>query len=75
MVPKWSDIRLCLEVRCVNKAVVCLKHQSPTINDILISVQDNTSFSKFGLEGAFYQSQQSLAFLTSLRGIHIWEHS
>ena len=74
MVPKWSEIRLCVEIRCVNKAVICLKHQSPTISGILISVQD-TSFSKFGLEGGFHQSQQSLAFLASLRGIHIWEQT
>ena len=70
MIPKRSRIRFCVEIRCVNKAVICLKHQSPTIRGILISAQD-TSFSKFGLEGGFHQSQQSLAFLASLMGIHI----
>ena len=71
MVPKLSNIRPCVEIRCANTTVICLKHQSPTINDILISVHDTTSFSKFGLEDGFHQSQQSLAFLASLRGIHI----
>ena len=48
-----------------------LEHQSPAIDDILISVQNSTSFSKFRPEGGFYQPEPSLASLASLRGIHI----
>ena len=59
---------------CRNYIIICLKHQSPTIDDVLISAQDSTSFHTFGLEGGFYQPEPSIASLPSLRSIHIWEH-
>ena len=58
IVPKGNDIKLCVEMRCVNKVVICLRHPSPVIDDILISVQGSTSFSKLALKSEFYQLLQ-----------------
>ena len=62
IVPKRNNIRLCAEIRCANKVVIRLRHPSPTVDDILISVQGSTSFSKLGLKSGFYQLDTSLAF-------------
>ena len=44
-----------MEIRCAIKTVIRVKHPFPTIDDILISDQGSTSFSKLGLTNGFYQ--------------------
>ena len=61
IVPKGNDIRLCIEIRCAIKAVIRVKHPSPTINDIFRSVQDPASFTKLGLKSGFHQPESLLA--------------
>ena len=62
IVPKGNDIRLCVEIRSAIKAVIRVKHPSLTIDDILISLQAYTSFSKLGLKSELHQLESSLAF-------------
>lgn len=60
IIPKGNGIRLCVEIGCSNKAVFLLRHPSPTIEDILMSVQGSPSFNKLGLRSGFHQPDQSL---------------
>ena len=55
------EVGLCVEIRCAFKVVIRVKHPSPTINDILISAQGSTSFSKLCLKSGFHQLESSLA--------------
>ena len=62
IVPKGNDIRLCVEIRSAIKAVIRVKDPSLTIDDILISLQPCTSFSKLRLKSGLHQLESSLAF-------------
>ena len=55
------EVGLCVEIRCAFKVVIRVKHPSPTINDILISAQGSTSFSKLCLKSGLHQLESSLA--------------
>ena len=61
VVPNRNDIRLCVEIKCSNKAAIRLRHLSPTTDDIIIIVQGSCSFSKLGLKSGFHQHELSLS--------------
>ena len=55
-VPKGPNgIRLCVDMRRVNEAVLNEKHPIPTIEDVAPLLKDATVFSKIDLQQAYYQ--------------------
>ena len=56
IVPKSSgDIRLCVDMRMANKAILRERHPIPTVDDILHNLNGSTTFSKLDLKWGFHQ--------------------
>ena len=68
VVPKRSgDIRLCVDMRKANEAIVRERHPIPTIDDILYQLNGSKVFSKLDLKWGFHQielEQQSIVITT-----------
>ena len=59
IVPKGNDIRLCIDMRCANKAISRTRYPTPTVEDILIKVRGSQLFTKLDLNSAFHQLELS----------------
>ena len=58
IVPKPSgDIRLCVNMRRANRAIVRERHPIPTVDDVLYQLNGSTVFSKLDLRWGFHQSE------------------
>ena len=58
VVPKLSgEIRLCVDMRRANEAVVRERHTIPTIDEVFQTMNGSTMFSKFTLKWGFHQIQ------------------
>ena len=58
VVPKPSgDIRLCVDMRKANEAIVRERHPIPTVDDILYRLKGSQVFSKLDLKWRFHQFQ------------------
>jgi hypothetical protein len=72
IVPKPSgDIRLCVDMRRANLAIVRERHPIPTVDDVLYQLNGGTVFSKLDLRWGFHQielEEQSRNITTSTRG-------
>ena len=56
IVPKPSgDIRLCVDMRRANEAIIRERHPIPTIDEVLQSMNGSTVFSKIDLKWSFHQ--------------------
>ena len=56
IVPKPSgDIRLCVDMRRANQAIVRKHHPIPTVDDVLYQLNGSTVFSKLDLRWGFHQ--------------------
>ena len=56
IVPKPSgDIRLCVDIRRANQAIVRERHPIPTVDDVLYQLNGSTVFSKLDLRWGFHQ--------------------
>ena len=56
VVPKsGDDIRLCIDMRCANKAVERIRYPIPTIDDVMITIRGCKVFTKLDLNSAFHQ--------------------
>ena len=68
VVPKPSgDIRLCVDMRKANEAIVRERHPIPTVDDILYQLNGSKVFSKLDLKWGFHQielEQQSRVITT-----------
>ena len=68
VVPKPSgDIRLCVDMRKANEAIVRERHPIPTVDDILYQLNGSKVFSKLDLKWGFHQielDQQSRVITT-----------
>ena len=68
VVPKPSgDVRLCVDMRKANEAVVRERHPIPTVDDILYQLNGSTVLSKLDLKWGFHQielEQQSRTITT-----------
>ena len=53
--PKGSDVRICVDMRMANKAIVKEKHPMPTIEDVLSRLNGKKVFSKVDLKHGFHQ--------------------
>ena len=56
VVPKAnSEIRLCVDMRCANKAIIRERHPIPTIDEILQDMQEGGVLSKLDLKWGYHQ--------------------
>lgn len=56
VVPKpTGDIRLCVDMRKANRAIVRERHPIPTVDDVLYQLNGSTIFSKLDLKWGFHQ--------------------
>ena len=56
VVPKPNgDVRLCVDMRCANKAIIRDRHPIPTIDEVLEDKQENCVFSKLDLKWGYHQ--------------------
>lgn len=64
-----GDIRICLDMRQANQAIVREKHPVPTVEETLQEVSDAKVFSEIDLHMAFHQLSciQALALMASRR--------
>ncbi|KAL8584615.1 hypothetical protein ACOMHN_002344 [Nucella lapillus] len=53
--PKSDDIRLCVDMREANKAVLRTRHVTPTIEELVADLNGATVFSKIDLRSAYNQ--------------------
>lgn len=60
IVPKANkEIRLCIDMRLANKAIVRVNHPLPTLEDIWPRLTDVTVFSVIDIKNAFHQAELS----------------
>ncbi|XP_064469571.1 uncharacterized protein K02A2.6-like [Ornithodoros turicata] len=50
-----EEIRLCLDMRCANKAIVRERHVCPTVDDIITTLNGETTFTKLDLRNGYHQ--------------------
>ena len=58
-----GDIRICLDMRQANRAIIKDKHPVPTVEETLQEVAYAKVFSKLDLKMAFHQSRGTLPLL------------
>ena len=54
---KNGDVRLCVDMRMANKAIKRERHPSPTIDDLIHTLNGATIFSKLDLRAGYHQLQ------------------
>ena len=60
VVPKPNgDVRLCVDMRCANKAIIRVRHPIPTIDEVLEDMQEGSVFSKLDLKWGYHQIELS----------------
>jgi hypothetical protein len=60
VVPKANgEVRLCVDMRCANKAIIRERHPIPTIDEILQDMQEGGVFSKLDLKWGYHQIELS----------------
>ena len=66
VVPKPNgEVRLCVDMRCANKAIIWERHPIPTIDEVLNDMQEGSVFSKLDLKWGYHQ----IEFSTESRAI------
>jgi len=61
VVPKpYGDIRLCVDMRRANHAIVRERHPIPTVDDVLYQLNGSKVFSKLDLRWGFHQIEEEL---------------
>ena len=60
VVPKPNgDVRLCVDMRCANKAIIRERHPIPTTDEVLKDMQEASVFSKLDLKWGYHQIEFS----------------
>ena len=60
VVPKPNGkVRLCVDMRCANKAIIRERHPIPTIDKVLNDMQEGSVFSKLDLKWGYHQIELS----------------
>jgi len=57
VVPKGSGVRLCVDMRQANEAIIRERHPIPTVDEVLEELNQSTVFSKLDLRLGFHQLQ------------------
>ena len=75
VVPKGDDVRICVDMRRANQAIIRERHPIPTIEDLLCDLNGCTVFSKLDLNMGFHQIQlkEDCRYITTFvthRGIY-----
>jgi Reverse transcriptase (RNA-dependent DNA polymerase) len=52
---KPEEIRLCVDMRCANRAIQRERHPSPVIDDVLFAINGAAMFSKIDIRAAYHQ--------------------
>ena len=52
---KTDDIRLCVDMRDANKAILRTRHVSPTLDELITELNGATMFSKIDLRSGYHQ--------------------
>lgn len=66
-----NELRICVDMRCANRAILKENHPLPTIDQILLRIRKATIFSRLDIKNAFHQleisehSRQITTFITS----------
>ena len=55
IIPKNDDVRICIDMRQANKAIVRERHPIPTLDEVLIDLNRSTIFTKLDIKSAFHQ--------------------
>ena len=56
IIPKKNgDVRLCVDMRMANKAIRCERHPTPTVDDLIHTLNGATVFSKLDLRAGYHQ--------------------
>ena len=50
-----SEVRLCIDMREPNKAILCTKHVTPTIDDLTVDLKNAKIFRKIDLRAGYHQ--------------------
>ena len=59
VVPKANeDIRLCVDMRCANEAIIRERHPIPTVDEVLQSQNQSTVFSKLDFKWGYHQGDK-----------------
>ena len=71
VVPKPNgDVRLCVDLRCANKAIIHERHPIPTIDEVLGDMQEARVFSRLDLKWGYHQielREESCSITTFVR--------
>lgn len=59
IVPKGDDIRICVDMRLANKAIIREKHPLPTMDDMLPNLRNSKWYTKLDIRNAFHQVELS----------------
>ena len=49
-----GDVRVCMDMRKVNEAIVRERHPIPTVEELLLELNNSTMFSKLDLKWGFH---------------------
>lgn len=56
VVPKGdNDIRLCVDMRRANSAVLCERYPTPTVDEVVQDMNNSKVFSKLDIKWAYHQ--------------------
>ncbi|XP_040067585.1 uncharacterized protein K02A2.6-like [Ixodes scapularis] len=50
-----EDIRLCIDMKCANRAILRERHVCPTIDDVITALNGSTLFTKLDLKDGYHQ--------------------
>ena len=76
VVPKQNgDIRLCVDMRQANAAIVRERHPIPTVDEILYNVNGSEIFSKLDLRSGYHQIELEESSRRSLLLLHIKDYT
>lgn len=73
--PNYGDIRLCVDMRQANKAIIRERHPIPTVDEILYKMNGGEWFSKMDLRYGFHQleledSSREITTFVTHRGLY-----
>ena len=63
VVPKGDDVRICVDMRQANQAVIRERYPIPTVDELLVDLNGSRYFSKLDLKMGFHQIQLSNRYL------------
>lgn len=77
--PNSDQIRLCIDMRRANEAIKRTRHVSPTVDDLITSVNGATVFSKLDLRMGYHQmlldkSSRSITTFCTHLGLYRYKH-